>query len=101
MDLSDSPATPDPEGLVGPDGADPPTLSPVAAKHRKDGGRKRSGLREGMHRTPYTLHFKYQVALDFARFANLKVQGLCSNPLARTSSLYNGLSTSNIWKWHN
>ena len=46
------------------------------------------------------MYFKYQVALDYKRFAELKDQGLCHNPLARTSRLYNGLSLSKIWNWH-
>lgn len=70
-----------------------------AKKLRKDGKPKLSGLKEGMHRRPYTMYFKYHVAAEFKAFQLKKDQGMFSNPLLRTSALFNGLSTSNIWKW--
>ena len=36
---------------------------PNAKRRKYDGGVKRSGLRQGQHRQPHTLMFKYQVAL--------------------------------------
>lgn len=71
-----------------------------ARKRRKDGGFKQSGLREGVHRTPFTLLFKYHVASEFRRNQELKQAGLISNPLECTSLSYNGLAYSNIWNWH-
>lgn len=71
------------------------------AKFRKsDGKRKLSGLREGQHRTPYTLYFKLQVATEFEHLLSQKEKGFISDPLQKCSVLYNGLSTSNIWNWY-
>lgn len=69
-------------------------------RRKSDGKVKQSGLREGQHRTPYSLLFKYQVAMDYSKYASMKERGLISNALARTSEDYNGLSVNNIWNWH-
>lgn len=70
-------------------------------KYCKDGKTvKTSGLKQGMHRTPYTLLFKLRVACDYEHFKDLRALGLLSNPLRRTAELYNGLAESNIFKWN-
>ena len=71
-----------------------------SARVRKDGKRKESGLREGQKRAPHTIYLKYQVAKEFEAFNRLKLTGEISDPLQRTSDLYNGLAKSNIWKWY-
>lgn len=73
---------------------------PPNKKRRTDGGFKQSGLKEGMHRAPYTLLLKYHVATEFRRNQELKEKGLITNPLECTSQAYNGLAFSNVWKWH-
>lgn len=71
------------------------------SKLRKtDGLRKQSGLKEGQHRTPYSLYFKYHVAQEFAAWQAKKEQGFISDPLQRTSIMFRGLSVSNIWNWY-
>lgn len=57
---------------------------------------KKSGLREGQRRGQYTLYFKYQVAMQFQSYQERQFD----NPLERTSTIFNGLSVSNIWRWH-
>ena len=74
--------------------------SGTSQKLRKDGRPKQSGLREGDRRVPHTIYLKYQVALQYENFLGMKKAGTCSDPLQRTSDLFNGLSLSNIWKWH-
>lgn len=72
-------------------------------RRKKDGLPKRSGLQEGSHKTPYSLLYKLRVALEFDTLNKIKqVEGadVMPNPLERTSKLFNGLSTSNIWNWY-
>ena len=69
-------------------------------KRRKINGEpKKSGMKQGQHRTPYTVYFKYTVALEYEAFCKKKEEGLITNPLERCSELFCGLSTSNIWNW--
>ena len=78
-------------------GTPPSTAS--SAKLRKDGQPKRSGLREGQRRVPHTLYLKYQVALQFKAFEEMKMRGQITDPLQRTSDMFHGLSLSSIYKW--
>ena len=52
-----------------------------AAKLRKDGIPKRSGLREGDRRVARTLAFKLQVVDEFRRLQQRKEAGQCASPL--------------------
>lgn len=79
---------------------EPGSTSNPQPKTCKDGRLKRSGLKEGMRRTPHSLLFKWRVAVDYQYFRDLKAQGILSNPLQRTSEQYHGLAESNIFKWH-
>lgn len=66
---------------------------------KKDGLPKESGGKEGCRRRSHTLYYKYQVAMDYAIFDDMKQQGIISDPLTRTSQLYEGEAKSNIFKW--
>lgn len=78
----------------------------VRHNHRQRGGR-RTGSRKGVAyakgsarwRTHFSL-FKYHVACEYEALLERKRMGLISDPLQRTSDLFKGLSTSNIWNWH-
>lgn len=79
-----------------------PFSRPVKMRKR-DGAPKRSGMREGTHKTPHSLLYKLRVAMEFEALLKIKqIQGaeVMPNPLERTSKLFNGLSQSNIWNWY-
>jgi hypothetical protein len=56
-------------------------------------------MKQGQHRTPYTIYYKYTVAVEYEAFCKKKEEGLITNPLQRCSELFCGLSMSNIWNW--
>ena len=84
---------------VSTDGESPGTSGSSSLKLRKDGKQKQSGLQHGQKRIPHTLYLKLQVALQYERFQAMKECGEISDPLQRTSDMFHGLATSNIWKW--
>lgn len=90
------------EGALGPSTRpSPPAPSTAGKKMRKDGiTPKQSGLREGQHRQPYTLYFKFLVAQEYDALLKKKELGTISDPLARAVSIFNGLPKSNVFKWH-
>lgn len=76
--------------------------SPAATQQRKltkDGRPKESGGKLGTHRRSHTLYYKYQVAMDYALFEDMKQQGIINDPLSRTLQMYEGEAKSNVFKW--
>lgn len=99
MDGCDEPRAGDAAGNTNSSDPDCATSTSSANKLRKDGLPKRSGLRQGQRRVPHTIFLKYQVALQFQALREMKERGLITDPLRRTSEMFNGLAYSNIWKW--
>ena len=69
-----------------------------AAKLRKDGIPKRSGLREGDRRVARTLAFKLQVVDEFRRLQQRKEAGQCASPLQAVARRF-GVNKSLVSKW--
>ena len=69
-----------------------------AAKLRKDGIPKRSGLREGDRRVARTLAFKLQVVDEFRRLQQRKEAGQCTSPLQAVARRF-GVNKSLVSKW--
>ena len=69
-----------------------------AAKLRKDGIPKRSGLREGDRRVARTLAFKLQVVDEFRRLQQRKEAGQCASPLQAVARRF-GVNKSLVSMW--
>ena len=67
---------------------------------KNDGQPKKSGMRHGGSKTPYTIMYKYTVAKAMVAALELKDRGIITDPLVRVSEQFNGVSTSNVWNWY-
>ena len=65
---------------------------------RKDGGLKRSGLRQGDRRVGRTLRFKLQVVDEYRWLQRRKAEGECGAPVRETAARF-GVHKSLVCKW--
>ena len=68
------------------------------ARRRKDGGFKRSGLREGDRRVGRTLRFKLQVVDEYRWLQRRKAEGRCDAPVREAATRF-GVHKSLVSKW--
>ena len=65
---------------------------------RKDGGLKRSGLRQGDRRLARTLRFKLQVVDEYRWLQRRKAGGRCDAPIREAAARF-GVHKSLVSKW--
>ena len=65
---------------------------------RKDGGLKRSGLRQGDRRIGRTLRFKLQVVDEYRWLQRRKAEGECDAPVREAAARF-GVHKSLVSKW--
>ena len=65
---------------------------------RKDGGLKRSGLRQGDRRVGRTLRFKLQVVDEYRWLQRRKAEGECDAPVREAAARF-GVHKSLVSKW--